>query len=91
MHSQPDLILLDVQMPIIDGFEACRQLKENPDSRDIPVIFMTALADTESKIKGFNARAVDYITKPFQEEEVLARVKTHLNLRILSKVNKTKI
>jgi signal transduction histidine kinase len=79
------LILLDVMMPIMDGFEVCQQLKANPLTQDIPVIFMTALSDTESKTKAFELGAVDYITKPFQEAEVLARVKTHLQLRYLTK------
>lgn len=77
----PDLILLDVMMPGIDGFETCRRLKANPDSQDIPVIFMTALSDAADKIAGLSLGAVDYITKPFQQEEVLARVKVHLQLR----------
>ena len=80
----PDLILLDVMMPGIDGFETCQFLKANPKTCDIPVIFMTALADADSKIKGFEVGAVDYITKPFQEREVLARVKTHLQLSLLT-------
>ncbi len=80
----PDLILLDVMMPGIDGFETCQRLKANPHTDDIPVIFMTALADESSKIKGFEVGAVDYITKPFQEQEVLARVKTHLQLSLLT-------
>jgi signal transduction histidine kinase len=80
----PDLILLDVMMPGIDGFETCQRLKANPKTCDIPVIFMTALSDAESKIKGFEVGAVDYITKPFQEPEVLARVKTHLQLSLLT-------
>jgi two-component system, NtrC family, sensor kinase len=84
-HNPPDLILLDVQMPGMDGFETCRYLKANPITQDIPVIFMTALSETESKVKGLNAGAVDYITKPFQQEEVLARVSVHLKLRRLSK------
>ena len=81
----PDLILLDVVMPGIDGFETCRRLKSDPKTRDIPVIFMTALNDMENKIKGFEAGAVDYVTKPLQQEEVLARVTTHLTLRRLQK------
>lgn len=81
----PDLILLDVQMPGIDGFETCRRLKADPMTASIPIIFMTALADADSKVKGFDLGAVDYITKPFQEQEVLARVKTHLQLRQLTK------
>lgn len=82
-HS-PDLILLDVQMPGIDGFETCRQLQSDPLTSSIPVIFMTALIDTSHKVKGFQFGAVDYITKPFQQEEVLARIQTHLKLRRLS-------
>ncbi|NET56484.1 MAG: response regulator [Symploca sp. SIO2E6] len=84
-YNPPELILLDVMMPGIDGFETCRRLKENPLTQDIPVIFMTALTDTMQKIKGFSLGAVDYITKPFQKDEVLARVGVHLKLRNLSK------
>ena len=83
-RRSPDLILLDVMMPGIDGFETCQRLKSNPKTCDIPVIFMTALSDADSKIKGFEVGAVDYITKPFQEREVLARVKTHLQLSFLT-------
>jgi PAS domain S-box-containing protein len=82
---QPDLILLDVMMPGKDGFDACRQLKESPETQDIPVIFMTALASTEHKIKGFKAGAVDYVTKPLQIDEVIARVDTHLKLHAAQK------
>lgn len=81
----PDLILLDVMMPGIDGFETCQKLKENSVTCDIPVIFMTANSDTNSKVKGLSIGAVDYITKPFHEEELLARIKTHLQLRNLTK------
>lgn len=84
-YAHPDLILLDVMMPGIDGFETCRRLKRNCITADIPIIFMTALSETEHKIKGFNLGAVDYITKPFQEAEVVMRVKTHLQLRRLTK------
>lgn len=77
----PDLILLDIQMPGIDGFETCRKIKENPDTASIPIIFLTALSDDESIRKGFALGAVDYITKPFREVEMLARVKTHVQLR----------
>jgi diguanylate cyclase (GGDEF)-like protein/PAS domain S-box-containing protein len=77
----PDLILLDVMMPGIDGFETCRRLKAAEALRDIPVIFMTALTDSGDKVRAFTAGGVDYVTKPFQAEEVLARVKTHLTLR----------
>lgn len=90
-HSLPDLILLDVMMPGIDGFETCKQLKENPKTFEIPIIFMTALSDTENKVKGFNAGAVDYITKPFQEIEVLARVNLHLKLHSLTKSLEEKV
>ena len=79
----PDLILLDVQMPGIDGFETCRQIKTNPDTANIPIIFITALSDTENIVKGFSLGAVDYISKPFQEPELLARVETHLKLQFL--------
>ncbi|MES2129843.1 MAG: hybrid sensor histidine kinase/response regulator [Pseudomonadota bacterium] len=79
--AQPDLILLDVVMPDVDGFEACRRLKANLATRDIPVIFMTGVTDPKQKVTGFDAGGVDYITKPFQIEEVLARINTHLALR----------
>ncbi len=80
----PDLILLDVMMPEIDGFETCRLLKENEKTCHIPVIFMTALSETENKLEGFGAGAVDYVTKPLQQKEVLARIRTHLRLRELT-------
>jgi signal transduction histidine kinase len=83
---RPDIILLDVMMPGMDGFETCRRLKGNSVTRDIPVIFMTSLSGTEDKTGGFRLGAVDYITKPLQMEEVLARVQTHLKLRRLQKV-----
>jgi len=82
---QPDLILLDIKMPKMDGFETCRHLKENPLTQDIPVIFITAFTDVENKIKGFDLGGVDYITKPIQNREVVARVQTHLMLRQLQK------
>lgn len=78
---KPDLILLDVVMPGIDGFETCRRLKAAESTRDIPVIFMTCLGEVADKLVGFEAGGVDYITKPFEIEEVLARIKTHLSLR----------
>lgn len=83
-YALPDLILLDVMMPEIDGFETCRRLQANPETTQIPVIFMTALSDTANKVEGFQLGAVDYITKPFQQEEVLARVKLHLKLHVLA-------
>src|SRR5919199_1308213 len=86
--ASPDLILLDIMMPEIDGFETCRRLKASHKTKDIPVIFMTAMADfanPENKVKGLTLGAVDYITKPIQLDEVLARVKIHLHLRALTK------
>ncbi len=79
--SLPDLILLDILMPGIDGYEVCRRLKAEEHTRDIPIIFISALDDTMDKVRAFDLGGVDYITKPFQEKEVLARVKTHLDLR----------
>lgn len=81
----PHLILLDIMMPGLDGFETCQQLKAHESLQDIPVIFMTALTDTNDKVKGFQAGAVDYVTKPIQREEVLSRINTHLSLRKLNK------
>ena len=79
----PDLILLDIMMPGMDGFETCARLKEHEKTKDIPVIFMTALTDTDSRVKGFSVGAVDYVTKPLHLEEVVARVNTHLKIRAL--------
>jgi signal transduction histidine kinase len=84
-YAKPDLVLLDVMMPGIDGFETCCRLKANPETCEIPVIFMTALSDTVDKVKGLSLGAVDYITKPFQQEEVIARVRLHLRLSLLTK------
>lgn len=82
-HIKPDIILLDVALPGIDGFETCRRLKASEATRHIPVIFITAQANTVDKVRGFALGAVDYITRPIQSEEVLARLKTHLTLRHL--------
>lgn len=79
--SLPDLILLDIRMPEMDGYQVCEHLKVNPKTHNIPIIFISALDATEDKVKAFTAGGVDYITKPFQVEEVLARIKTHLSLR----------
>ena len=79
-HAKPDVILLDVMMPGMDGFEVCRRLKADPATADIPVIFMTALSDTREKLAGFEAGAVDYVTKPIQHDEVRVRVTTHLTV-----------
>src|SRR5208283_4741830 len=77
----PDLILLDVSMPDMDGYEVCRHLKADEKNSRIPVIFISAFGDTRQKVTGFEAGGIDYITKPFEAEEVLARVRTHLQLR----------
>jgi CheY-like chemotaxis protein len=82
-RTMPDLILLDVRMPGMDGFETCRRLKVNERTSAIPVIFMTGLTATESKVTGFEIGGVDYVTKPINLQELLARVKTHLSLRRL--------
>jgi DNA-binding response OmpR family regulator len=79
----PDLILLDVMMPELDGFEVCRQLKANKSTAKIPVIFISALQETIDKVKAFALGGVDYITKPFKAEEVLARIDTHLTISFL--------
>ena len=84
-RTPPALILLDVQLPGVDGFEVCRRLKADEQTRDIPVIFMTIVTRTEDKVRGFEVGGVDYITKPFQYEEVLARVTIHLALRAVQK------
>jgi len=83
LDAPPDLILLDIMMPEIDGYEVCRGLKAEERTLGIPVIFISALEDVANKIKGFSVGGVDYITKPFREEEVLVRVKTHLSLRLM--------
>lgn len=90
-QTQPDLILLDVMMPGIDGFETCRRLKARPSTRDVPVLFMTALNETADKVKAFGAGGVDYITKPIEHEEALARVRTHLALRRLRRELETEL
>jgi len=93
-YERPDIILLDILMPDMDGFEICRHLKANPATSDIPVIFMTALIDVGDVIKGFEIGAVDYITKPFHQKELLARITTHITLQCqrteLSELNTTK-
>ncbi|MBR8178375.1 hybrid sensor histidine kinase/response regulator [Burkholderia ambifaria] len=83
---KPDLILLDVMMPGLDGFQTCRALKDNPVTRDIPVIFMTSLTQTEDKITGFRVGAMDFVTKPLQMEEVAVRVQMHLKLHALQRL-----
>ena len=81
----PDLILLDVMMPEMDGFETCEYLKKNPATRDIPVIFLTAKTETEDLVKGFESGAVDYVAKPFNETELLTRIKSQLKLHNLQR------
>ncbi len=83
--SPPDLILLDIMMPEMDGYELCQHLKADERTRDIPVIFISALGDTLDKVRAFAVGGVDYITKPFQTEEVLARIRTHLTIRRLQR------
>ena len=81
----PDLILLDIMMPEMDGYEVCKRLKDDPQTRDIPVIFISALEQTDDKVKAFSAGAVDYVSKPFQIKEVIARVGAQLSLRSMQK------
>src|SRR5512145_2450316 len=80
-YKLPDLILLDIAMPVMDGYEVCASLKADPLTRDIPVIYLTARTEPEDILKGFNTGAVDYILKPFNAAELIARVKTHLELK----------
>lgn len=82
-RKQPALILLDISMPGMDGFETCQRLKSDLNTARIPIIFMTAFTDTENKVKGLSLGAVDYIGKPFEKEEVIARVRVHLQLKLL--------
>lgn len=88
---KPDIILLDIMMPEMNGFEVCQKLKEHEDYKDIPVIFLSALSETDSKVQGFNVGGVDYITKPFQREEVLARIDLHVKLRKLQEELSNKV
>ncbi len=83
MTNPPELILLDIRMPEMDGFEVCRRLKAHSDTCNVPVIFVSAISDTEEKVKGFTLGAVDFVTKPYQREELLARVRTHLEVNRL--------
>jgi putative two-component system response regulator len=82
-RTPPDLILLDIRMPVMDGYDVCRRLKALPATQNIPVIFVTAASETDEKVLGFKVGAVDYVTKPYQREELLARVRTHLELNRL--------
>jgi putative nucleotidyltransferase with HDIG domain len=83
INHPPELVVLDVRMPEMDGFEVCRRLKAHPATREVPVIFVTALSETEEKVRGFALGAVDFVTKPYQREELLARVRTHLEIEHL--------
>jgi putative two-component system response regulator len=85
-NNPPDLVLLDIMMPGVDGYEVCRLLKSDPETRDIPIIFLSAMTSLQDKTKGFELGAVDYITKPFEIREVRARVKTHLTNKLAKKI-----
>ncbi|VEB41789.1 Stalked cell differentiation-controlling protein [Chromobacterium violaceum] len=85
MKHPPDLILLDFSMPGMDGLAVCRELKLNPRTRDIPILFLSSVSDSQTKVDGFAAGAVDFIIKPFERSELLARVNTHLDLARLKK------
>ncbi len=78
--NPPDLVLLDIRMPGMDGYEVCRRLKAQPETCDVPVIFVSSASETGEKVQGFEIGAVDYVTKPYHREELLARVRTHLEL-----------
>ncbi len=80
ISNPPELVLLDICMPEMDGFEVCRQLKAHPETRAVPIIFVSAISETYEKVQGFELGAVDFVTKPFQREELLARVHTHLEV-----------
>ena len=81
--NPPDLVLLDIRMPGMDGYEVCRRLKAQPATRDVPVIFVSAVSETDEKVRGFEMGAVDFVTKPYQRDELMARVRTHLELHRL--------
>ncbi len=83
--TYPDLILLDIMMPGMDGFEVCQRVKQDPYTNDIPIIFLSAKTETQDIVKGLEVGAVDYITKPFMKEEVLARVRAHLKIGLLTR------
>jgi DNA-binding response OmpR family regulator len=86
--ERPDLVLLDIKMPEMNGFEVCRRFKETPALAEIPIIFISAHSETDDKLRAFQLGAVDYVAKPFQVEEVLARVETHLTIRYLLEENR---
>ena len=84
-NVHPTLVLLDVMMPEMDGFEVCKIIKADPDTADVAVVFLSALGDIESKVKGFQAGGVDYVSKPFQADEVVMRVATHVKVKRLER------
>jgi putative two-component system response regulator len=90
-NNIPDLILLDIRMAGMNGFEVCRQIKQRENLAEIPIIFLSVATDIEDKLEGFRLGAVDYVTKPFQKEELLIRVKTHLDMFFLNKTLKEKM
>ena len=81
-NNLPDLILLDIMMPGMNGYEVCEKLKADNQTKNIPIMFLTAKTEAKDIIKGFNTGAVDYVTKPFIKEELLARIKTHISLKV---------
>lgn len=83
ISNPPELILLDIRMPVMDGYEVCRRLKAEPATRDVPVIFVSAVSETSEKVQSFEMGAVDFVTKPYQRDELMARVRTHLELNRL--------
>jgi DNA-binding response OmpR family regulator len=83
LSNPPELVLLDIRMPGMDGYEVCRRLKADPATRDVPVIFVSAVTETDEKVQGFGLGAVDFVTKPYQRDELMARVRTHLELHRL--------
>lgn len=83
MKDEPDLILLDIMMPEMDGYEVCERIKSDFSTRHIPVIFLTAKTDTQDVVKGFEVGGVDYVVKPFNSAELLARIRTHVEMKIL--------
>ena len=86
VSDPPDLILLDVDLPDVDGFEVCRQMKEHPATRDVPIIFLTGTTSTDSKVRGLDLGAVDYVTKPFDQVELRARVRAALRTKRLQDI-----
>ncbi|MRG96615.1 response regulator [Polyangium spumosum] len=89
-REQPDLVLLDVMLPDIDGFEVCRRLKANPKTADTHIVFMTSLSNREHRLQGLHAGAVDYISKPFDSEELLARIRPHIAVRRMTRALREK-